>query len=125
MSPTLPSVPRFLFHPPIFRAEGEDDCIFRSGPATSLQMPSFALSSEARSCTLRPAIQQFLPTTHESPPQKAHLPPNENSALRGKDGSGYNAAVSLPGKLRFAKTLLFGCGPMLKAGDVAPDFPAT
>ena len=30
--------------------------------------------------------------------------------------------MSLAGKLRFAKTLLFGGGPMLKVGDVAPDF---
>jgi peroxiredoxin len=30
--------------------------------------------------------------------------------------------MSFTGKLRYAKTLLFGGAPMLKVGDVAPDF---
>jgi hypothetical protein len=39
--------------------------------------------------------------------------------------SAYNAHVSFTGKLRFAKTLLFGGGPMLEVGDVAPEFEVT
>ncbi len=38
--------------------------------------------------------------------------------------AGYDPRVSLAGKLRFVKTLLFGGGSMLKVGDLAPDFEA-
>ncbi len=53
---------------------------------------------------------------------RSHAP--QHSALSTQHSKGYDPPVSLAGKLRFAKTLLFGGGPMLKVGEVAPDFEA-
>ena len=59
------------------------------------------------------------------PPDAITRPYNGEEGERFQGLATYNLRVSLTGKLRFAKTLMFGGGPMLKVGDVAPDFEAT